>query len=109
MDFQTQSIDVVGKKITIIEDGEEIARAFLYVLHNELHKEPFGFIEDVLVDENYRGRGIGTKLITEVIAEAKRQGCYKLIATSRYSNEKAHKFYDKLGFKNHGAEFRMDL
>ena len=27
-------------KITSEEDGREVARAFLYIIHNDLHKEP---------------------------------------------------------------------
>jgi hypothetical protein len=38
-----------------VRDGElEVARAYLYVMHNDLHKEPFGLLEDVYVDESKR-------------------------------------------------------
>ena len=109
MEFEHQLVKGRGVKITINTDGQEIARGYLYVLHNDLREQPFGFIEDVFVDENSRGQGIGAKLIQEIIEEAKRQGCYKIIATSRHTNEIAHKFYEKLGFKNHGIEFRINL
>ena len=35
-------------------DGREVGRAFLYVLRNDLHPEPFGFVEDVFVDASAR-------------------------------------------------------
>jgi hypothetical protein len=44
-----------------------------------------------------------------IIKEAKKLGCYKLIATSRHSNLGAHKLYAKLGLKKHGLEFRLDF
>ena len=109
MDFQTQNIDVFGKKITIVENGKEAARATLYVLKNNLHDKPFGLIEDVCVCEEMRGQGVGSQLLGEIIREAKQYGCYKIIATSRNTREKVHKFYEKLGFTNYGLEFRMDL
>ncbi len=87
----------------------EIARIYLYLLTNDLHQEPFGFIEDLFVQESHRGQGLGTQLLTKVIAEAKAQNCYKLICTSRHSREEVHKMYEKHGFKNYGLEFRMDL
>ena len=109
MDFQTEKVAARGVKITLKEGGKECARAFLYVLKNDLHDKPFGFLEDVNISEELRGQGIGSKLIQAVINEAKKQGCYKLIGTSRHAREKVHKFYEKLGFNNYGVEFRMDL
>ena len=109
MEFQAQNLEAFGKKIIIVENGKEAARASLYVLKNDLHDKPFGFIEDVCVCEELRGKGIGSKLLREIIAEAKRQNCYKIIATSRDSRERTHEFYEKLGFTNYGREFRMDL
>lgn len=100
------------KLAKVIEEGDktrEIARAFLYVMNNGHHDQPFGLMEDVFVDEEFRGQGIGTELINEVIALAKEEKCYKLIATSRYEREHVHKLYKELGFADHGKEFRMDL
>ena len=56
-----------------------------------------------------RGKGIGSSLVSGVISHAKKQGCYKIICTSRYKNTEVHKLYEKLGFKDHGKEFRIDL
>ncbi|MEK7162765.1 MAG: GNAT family N-acetyltransferase [Patescibacteria group bacterium] len=98
-----------GFKFSVNKNGAEIARGFLYVLYNNLHQEPFGLIEDVFVEENARGMGYGLKILKKIIKESKKLGCYKLIATSRYSRKKVHNFYKKLGFKDYGKEFRMDF
>jgi GNAT superfamily N-acetyltransferase len=109
MEIQKKEVEGKGIKFFIEKNGKEIGRAFLYLLKNDLHKEPFGLMEDVFVDELYRGKGYGKELIKAVIKEAKQRGCYKLIATSRHSREMVHKLYEELGFKNHGLEFRIDL
>lgn len=96
-----------GIKFFVEEDGKKVARAFLYIMKNDLRKEPFGLLEDLFVDEQLRGQGIGTKLLNAVIAEAKKLDCYKLVATSRYEREGVHKMYEKAGFKNFGIEFKM--
>ncbi len=96
-------------KVTAEENGEILGSAYLYIMFNDLHKEPFGFLENVFVEEKSRGKGIGTKLIEKAITEARGQNCYKIICTSRYENEKVHGLYKKLGFKDYGKEFRMDL
>lgn len=87
----------------------ELGRVYLYILHNDLHVQPFAFIEDVYVHEKHRREGIGKKLMEEVVALAKEKNCYKIIACSRESREEVHEFYENLGFMNHGFEFRMNL
>ena len=96
-------------KVEIKQENKTIAWAYLYLIYNENHNEPYGLMENVFVEEEFRGRGIGAKLVNEIITEAKLNNCYKLIGQSRHSNQKAHKLYGELGFKNHGLNFRMDL
>lgn len=98
-----------GIRFSIKGEAGEIARAYLYVMTNDLHDAPFGLLEDVYVDESQRGNGLGTALVKEVIAAARDAGCYKLIATSRTSRSKVHELYERLGFDNHGVEFRMNF
>jgi GNAT superfamily N-acetyltransferase len=98
-----------GIRFSISADGREIARAYLYVMTNDLHDAPFGLLEDVYVDESQRGSGLGTALVKEAISVARELGCYKLIATSRTSRPKVHELYERLGFEKHGVEFRMDF
>lgn len=109
MEIKTNTVEAQGIKFTITENDREIARAYLYIMHNDLHREPFGLLEDVYVAEDNRGQGLGTKLIKQVIEVAKDRGCYKLIATSRKSRPKVHQLYNKLGFQKYGLEFRIDL
>jgi GNAT superfamily N-acetyltransferase len=108
-EIKTQTVEARGIKFSLLENEQEVARAYLYIMHNELHQEPFGLLEDVYVDERYRGSGWGTKLVQQVIIVAKEQNCYKLIATSRKSRPKVHQLYEKLGFESRGFEFRIDL
>ncbi len=96
-------------RLSATEGNEELGSAYLYLLKNDSHEEPYGFLEDVLVKEEHRKKGIGTALVKEALVEAKRLGCYKIIGTSRMSRENVHQFYEKLGMKKWGYEFRMDL
>lgn len=102
-------ISCVGKRFSIKVDVREVARAYLYVLTNDLHPEPFGLLEDVFVAEDIRGEGLGKEIVGLVIASARGVGCYKLIATSRNSRDKVHNLYRDLGFVEHGKEFRIDF
>ncbi|MEM5830137.1 MAG: GNAT family N-acetyltransferase [Candidatus Aenigmatarchaeota archaeon] len=96
-------------KITIRNGNEEIARCYIYLISNDLHDKPYALLEDVFVKEEYRNIGIGSKLVKKAIDVAKKLNCYKILATSRFEREYVHKFYEKLGFKKWGFEFRIDL
>ncbi|MFC1678498.1 GNAT family N-acetyltransferase [Patescibacteria group bacterium] len=109
MEIKKTKVSGGGIKVTLEKEGQVLARAYLYVLSNDLHQEPFGLMEDVFVNETRRGQGLGTRVVNELIQEAKKQKCYKLITTSRYERPKVHKLYQRLGFRDHGKEFRMDF
>lgn len=96
-------------RFSAVEGSEELGALYLYLIRNDSHKEPYGFLEDLLVKEEHRKKGIGSMLVKEAIAEAKRLRCYKVIGTSRMARENVHAFYEKLGLKKYGYEFRTDL
>jgi len=97
-------------KIEMTDDlGIFVGRASLFLIFNDLHKEPYGLLEDVFVEEKFRGQGYGTKLVQEILSLAKEKKCYKIIAQSRHTNTKVHELYKRLGFKEHGLNFRLDF
>lgn len=96
-------------RLSIERDQIEVAHAYIFLITNDLHDRSYGLLEDVYVDDAYRGQGIGTELIQAVITKAKELGCYKMIATSRKSRTEVHDWYERLGFEKYGAAFRMDF
>ena len=56
-------------------------------------------IEDVVVDEAYRGHGIAKALLSAAIGRAKSLGARTIDLTSRPSRENAHRLYEALGFE----------
>lgn len=57
------------------------------------------YIDDLCVDENCRGRHIGTALYNEVLRYAKMRGCHNITLNVWSFNESALKFYESLGMK----------
>lgn len=55
-------------------------------------------LEDMVVSPAGRGIGVGTKLLSEAISFARRQGCKRLTLLTDRSNESAQRFYAKQGF-----------
>lgn len=66
-------------------------------------------MEDIFVNETYRGKDYETELVKEIIEIAREFQCYKLIATSRTSRPKVHDLYKRLGFEEHRIEFRINF
>lgn len=69
-----------------------------------------GLIEDVVVDKNCRGSGIGTKLINEAINKARNEKVSYIDLTSSPAKVEANKFYQNIGFKKRDTNvYRIDL
>lgn len=56
-------------------------------------------IEDLVVDQKYRGRGIGKKLMQAAIDSLKESGAIHIELTSNSQREAANRLYQNLGFK----------
>ncbi|MCF6269036.1 MAG: GNAT family N-acetyltransferase [Melioribacteraceae bacterium] len=65
----------------------------------EIPTSKSGRIEDVVVDEKYRGKGIGEKLTFEAIRVAEDLKLGKLLLTSNPKRIGANKLYQKIGFQ----------
>jgi len=61
-----------------------------------------GELGNVAVDESYRGKGIGTKLIQAVLTSAKERGVHEVFLEVRCSNAGAQDLYKTFGFSEVG-------
>ena len=55
------------------------------------------YIDDLCVDENCRGKHIGTAIYNEILRYAKMRGCYNVTLNVWSCNESAMKFYEAMG------------
>jgi len=58
----------------------------------------FAYLDDVFVLEQYRGQGIGSKLMREALNDARRSGCVRVELGTRRDNIRARRLYERLGF-----------
>ena len=67
-------------------------------------------IEDVVVDQGARGRGVGTALTMAALDRAREQGARSVDLTSRPSRVAANRLYQRLGFQRRDANvYRYEL
>jgi ribosomal protein S18 acetylase RimI-like enzyme len=88
----------VNDTVFLARDGDVIVGSLTLVIF----RLPTGlraWIEDVVVDEAARGKGVGEKLNKAAIKATFDSGARTLDLTSRPSREAANRLYQKLGFK----------
>mgnify|MGYP005674625403 FL=1 len=90
--------------IVALEKGNVLGYASIHYIKKITRKS--GIIEDVVVKENQRGKGIGKLLVNNLIEKAKKNNCDKIILSS---SEKNLKFYQKLGFQKNEFEMIMRI
>ena len=90
--------------IVALENEIVVGYASIHYLKKITRKS--GIIEDVVVKENQRGKGIGKLLVKNLIEKAKQNNCDKIILNS---SEKNLKFYQKLGFQKNEFEMIMRI
>ncbi len=92
---------VLKEKDTVVlvaRDGKRIAGTAT-IIWNQILTDKFAFVEDVVVDSEYRGQGLGRKLTEGLIEVAKAKKVKTIGLTSRPSRVEANHLYPKLGFK----------
>jgi len=96
-ELQKVTADTHAAMIVVKDDDRIVGMGTLYVITKI--GEKFGFVEDVVVDSQYRGKGLGEKIMRAIIERAKKQNVYYLALTSRPERAAANKLYQKLGFE----------
>jgi ribosomal protein S18 acetylase RimI-like enzyme len=87
------------------DNGNIVGTCFIIIILNITKGvRPFGIIENVVVDEKYRKKGIGNNIMNLAIEYARSKNCYKVQLMSNSRRIEAHSFYEKLGFN--GTEKR---
>lgn len=57
------------------------------------------WLDEIIIDDNYKNNGYGKRLIDEISKFAKENECQRIELNCWSFNDGALKFYDKLGFK----------
>jgi GNAT superfamily N-acetyltransferase len=95
----------------VAEHDDDIVGSFaLLIMDNIGHRgAPSGVVEDVVVAAQWHGRGVGKATMDFAQARCRDKRCYKLVLSSNAKRERAHAFYESLGFVRHGYSFRTEL
>lgn len=84
----------------VAEEEDHIIAICNTVIRHQIHQSfPITEIEEFVVDEKYRGKGIGHQMKRKAMEIAKESGCRKIIVSTNTKRIRAHHFYEKEGME----------
>ena len=76
------------------------------VIESKIRGGKLGHIEDIVISEALRGRGLGNQLVAELSEIAKSHECYKVALNCKVENVS---FYEKTGLSPNGVSMQRLL
>lgn len=108
--FEAIDADPAHLLLVAEEAGEVVGTLQLSVLPGlARHGALRGQIEAVRVAADRRGSGLGGELLRVAIEEARTRGCALVQLTTDLRRERAHRFYERLGFRHSHAGMKLML
>ena len=110
MDVFSRAIDSLNSPYLCAEINGRIIGFCSLVTNNSLSQEGrFAYINELVVDQQVRGQGIGTALMKTAIDIATKKGCKRIGLDSNFHRKEAHEFYEGMGFEKRGYLFAKEL
>jgi predicted N-acetyltransferase YhbS len=96
------------KLLVVEQQGEVVGTIVLLVVPNLSHNAtPWSFLENLIVTEKHRRRGLGRMLLQYAIELAKKSGCHMVELCSDVRRNEAHILYNSMGFEAQAHCFRL--
>jgi ribosomal protein S18 acetylase RimI-like enzyme len=88
----------IGEILVLRIDGRIVGMvSLLYSVSTALGGK-VAILEDMIIDNGFRNRRLGTELLNEAIGYSKENGCLRITLLTDYNNEPAIHFYKGFGF-----------
>ena len=83
------------------EDGRIVSSCVCVIITNLTHEQrPYAFVENVITDEVYRGKGLATKCLEYAKNIAFKENCYKMMLLTGSKNPGTLEFYRNAGYNS---------
>lgn len=83
------------------EDGKIISSCVCVIIPNLTHDQrPYAFVENVITDESYRGKGYATKCLGRAKEIALSENCYKMMLLTGSKKGSTLQFYRNAGYNS---------
>lgn len=83
------------------EDGKIVSSCVCVIIPNLTHgQHPYAFIENVITDEKYRGKGLATDCLNYAKEIAIKDNCYKMMLLTGSKKDSTLNFYRQAGYNS---------
>ena len=91
------------------DEGQVVGLLSLSFRHTLFHPAPSALLDELVVEQGHRGRGVGRQLMAEAIERCRAAGCCEIEVGTERSNEAAQKFYRQHGFSHEAVLFELEF
>ena len=90
-------------------DGCVVGFASLHIEPQLHHAGLVGEIQELIVQETFRGKGTGAQLVLRLEQEAQKRGCVSIEVTTKNYRVDAQQFYEQVGFTRTHVNFTKKI
>lgn len=90
----------LGRLFVLRDQGRVAGMANMLITVSTAEGCRVAVLEDVIIGNEYRGKGLGRRLVEHVLARAKTDGMTRITLLADRDNKAAMGFYRKLGFEH---------
>jgi GNAT superfamily N-acetyltransferase len=109
-EFQRRLKAVLGQvdhRIWVFDDGGEAVGLLHAFFRPALDKPPEVIVQALVIEASQRSKGVGEALMQVAEAWAREQGCTSVALYSRVDRDRAHRFYERLGYEKKLASVQL--
>lgn len=107
-DFKNKINELGHNSLVLVAEIDNMVVGYILGTIKEM-KEKTGIINDLVVSQKYRRKGIGKHLVEEMVKYFKNKKCVKVQLNVFEHNKAAIKAYSKYGFQRHVIIMNKDL
>jgi ribosomal protein S18 acetylase RimI-like enzyme len=110
--FLGRQLDNPESVVLVAEDsGETIGYAFATIEGYDYMalRGPAGVLQDVIVDPERRGRGVGRRLVAATLAYLRSRGAPRVVLSTAARNRPAQRLFESAGFRPTMIEMTREL
>ena len=98
-----EKIHHIGSIVICLDGGNRIVGCGTVIIEPKMiHRaRAVGHIEDLVIDDEYRGLGIARGILNRLVELSDRNNCYKVILDC---SDELVGFYSRVGFEKRGAQ-----
>ena len=90
-------------------DGETVGFIDQWIIHDFTHGAKLSYIQNLYITPKHRRKGIGSRLLEEIIRSAEKKGVLEIHVVTEFENKPAINLYRKHGFVEESLQLEREF